>query len=504
MTPYEELIHHVKEAGLIGSTAALLGWDQEVMMPPGGVAYRAKQMALLAKLRHAMSTDPRIGELLAVCEADGQLTADPLSPAAVNLRVIRREYDRATRLPAALVEEFARTTSVAKHHWAEARRKNDYALFAPWLDKLIELSRRKAECYGWAKDGEPWDALADGYEPGCTARYVAEVFTPLRTRLVALIQDITGSGRQPSDRFIRTRLPIEQQQRFVRFVVERIGFDFTRGRLDVSTHPFCSGTHCHDTRMTTRFHEDNMLDALGSTMHEAGHGIYNQNLPDDEHIDTPMGRAVSLAIHESQSRMWENQVGRSRAFWQWCHPRLKEFFGDAVSAFSEEEVYAAANRVQPNFIRVESDEATYNLHIMVRFELERAMMKGDLTTADIPAAWNQMYRDYLGIEVPDDQRGCLQDIHWSMGAIGYFPTYTLGNLYAAQFFEQAMADIPGLYDQFAVGQFGALKQWLVEKIHKQGMRYDSEALCQHVTGRPLSADPLMRHLEGKLRPLYGV
>ncbi len=473
-------------------------------MPPGGVAYRARQLAQLAKMRHALFIEPIIGESLAACEQDSELLADPLSPAAVNVRVIRREYDRATKLPASLVEEIARTTSVAKHHWAEARKTNDYARFAPWLTKLIELSRRKAECYGWADDGEPWDALADGYEPGCTARYVSSVFTPLRQRLVTLIQDIAGSTKKPSDRFIRMKLPIPAQEQFVRAVVSQFGFDFNRGRLDLSTHPFCSGTNRDDVRMTTRFHDDNLLDALGSTMHESGHGIYNQNLPGDEHTDTPMGRSVSLAIHESQSRMWENQVGRSQAFWRWCYPKLREYFGDAVKDLSEAEVYGAANLVEPNLIRVEADEATYNLHIMVRFELERAMMNGSVTTDDLPAAWNEKYRDYLNVEVPDDRRGCLQDIHWSMGAIGYFPTYTLGNLYAAQFFEKATADLPGLEDQFAAGAFGSLKQWLVDNIHSQGMRYDSEPLCQHVTGQPLSADPLMRHLENKLRPLYGI
>lgn len=503
-TEYEQLMHLTREANLLGSTASLLGWDQETLMPPGGLAHRANQMSQIARMEHEMSTDPKVGDLIAACEADSELNSDPLSVAAVNVRELRREYDRATKLPSSLVEAFAQTTAVAKSEWAKARKASDFSHFKPWLEKLVGLMREKAKCFGWPQGGEAWDALADGYEPGCTAADVEVVFAPLREKLVKLVAEIMDAPKQPSNRFNELKIPIAKQEAFVKFVASEIGFEFDRGRLDQSTHPFCSGTHCNDIRMTTRFHDDMVNDALGSTMHESGHGIYEQNLPGGEHIGTPFGHSVSLGIHESQSRMWENQVGRSRAFWRWCYPKLGEFFGDIASGLSEEEVYGGANIVKPDFIRVEADEATYNLHIMIRFEIERAVIAGDLDVDGIPEVWNAKYKEYLGLDVPDDRRGCLQDIHWSLGSMGYFPTYTLGNLYCAQFFEKATADIPDLQGQFEQGNFKPLKEWLITNIHSHGKRYRAADLCEVVTGKPLTTDPLMRHLEGKLRPLYGI
>ena len=498
---YDELVRLVREGHLLGATSALLGWDQQVMMPAGGVDLRSRQLAQIAGIRHARLTSLRVGELLAACEGDPALIDDPLAETAVNIREIRRQYDRETRLPSSLVEEEARLASVGEHAWAEARKAKDFALFRPALERIVELLRRKAECYGWAAGGEPWDALAEDYEPGCTAADVAAVFTPLRERLRSFLEELMGSGTAPSTVFNDQAFDIADQQRFVRFVAETIGFDFARGRLDTSTHPFCSGTHPGDVRLTTRFQNTFVFDALGSTMHECGHGIYEQGLRSD-HWGTPMGQAVSLGIHESQSRLWENQVGRSRAFWQWCQPHLRSFFGRDVERYGLDELFGAANAVKPDFIRVEADEATYNMHIMVRFELERLIMRGDLAVADIPDAWSARYREYLGVEVPDDAKGCLQDIHWSMVAMGYFPTYTLGTLYAAQFFERAERDIPDLHERFSRGEFTELKRWLNERIHGHGQRYRAEDLCRVVTGSPLSADPMMRHLEAKLRPLY--
>lgn len=500
---YDELIKLARDANLLTTTMGLLHWDQETMMPAKGVEYRSRQIAIIARLAHERATDPRIGELLDQCAANKSLTSDKLSPEAVNIRELRRIYDRKTKLPADLIEEEARLASMGQHTWAEARRNSDFTHFQPLLEQFVALLRRKAECFGWDKAGEPWDALAEDYEPGATAKEIEKVFAPLRTRLVSLLGDLMASKTPPSDRFNTTKLPIEQQKKFMRFAAESIGFDFSRGRIDISTHPFCGGTHCNDVRITTRYHEDNVNDALGSTMHECGHGIYEQGLP-WSFVGLPMGESVSLGIHESQSRMWENQVGRSEAFWQWLHPKLKDFFGDAVKGLSLNEVYGGANIVKPDFIRVEADEATYNMHIMVRFEIERALMKGDLAVKDVPGVWNEKYREYLDIEVPSDAKGCLQDVHWSMGSMGYFPTYTFGNLYAAQFFEKALVDMPDLHDQFAKGKFDSLKTWLNENIHSHGQRYRAAELCEVVTGKPLSADPLLRHLEGKLRPIYKV
>ena len=500
---YDQLIKHSKDVTALGTTIAILHWDQEVKMPPKGIEYRADQIAVASRLFHEMKTSSQGNDLLQACEEDSNLMANPLSAEAVNVREIRHAYDRATKLPTSLVEEEAMLASRGQSAWAEARKNNDFKEFQPWLEKIVSLLQKKAECYGWAEGGEPWDALAEDYEPGCTAAQVSEVFTPLRKRLQTLLDAVMGSSTKPSNAFNEIALPIEEQKAFVRNIAQQIGFDFDAGRLDESTHPFCSGTHCNDVRLTTRFHEDNVNDAIGSTMHEAGHGIYEQGLL-FEHVGTPMGHSVSLGIHESQSRMWENQVGRSEAFWRWCYPQMEQFFGSATASLSFEDVYGGANIVKPDFIRVEADEATYNMHIMIRFELERMLMNGDLAVADLPDAWNQRYREYLGIDVPSDTKGCLQDIHWSMTSLGYFPTYTLGNLYCAQFFEQALEDHPSLYEEFAQGEFGTLKTWLNTNIHALGKTYRAAELCEQVTGSPLSADPLMRHLESKLKPLYGL
>jgi carboxypeptidase Taq len=499
---YRGLVDHFRQASLLQGTAAILSWDQETMMPAGGVEFRGEQLAQLAGLVHRMKTDPRLGDLLEA--ASQEAGEDPLSPEAVNVREWQLDRERAMKLPESLVEEMARVSSVAQHEWAEARRDSDFAKFKPWLEKLLRLSRQQAECLGWNREtGEPWDALGDLYEPGLAAKEIEAIFTPLGNRLKTLIAEIADAPKRPDDRFDRLELPEAQQEAFVRFVAEAIGFDFTRGRLDRSTHPFCGGSHRNDVRLTTRFRKDVTLDALGSTMHECGHGIYEQGLP-AAHLGTPMGEAASLSVHESQSRLWENQVGRSGPFWEWLTPKLDGFFGSAVAGLDAEAMYGAANRVQPGFIRVEADEATYNLHIMIRFDLERRMLRGDLAVADLPAAWNEHYREALGLEVPDDRRGCLQDVHWSMGAMGYFPTYTLGTMLSAVFFEAANAAIPDLPKMFARGEFTPLRRWLVENVHAHGRRHRFRDLCRIVTGQELTADPLLAYLEAKLRPLHGI
>ena len=500
---YRELVDHASEINLLRTSEQLLEWDQDTMMPPGGMQFRARQLAALAGIVHERFTSRKIGDLLAACEADAGLMADALSAEATNVRELRRQYDRQTRLPAELVHAFTETTATARARWAEARSSNDFSLFAPWLDKIVDLNRRRAECFGHASDGEPWDALAEGFEPGCTAAYVRGVFEPLRGRLVELVARIGASKRLPADVLHGVKLPVERQVGFVREVAEAIGFDFSRGRLDVSAHPFCSGTHCNDVRLTTRFREDACLDALGSTLHEAGHGLYEQGLC-PEQIGLPAGESVSLSIHESQSRLWENMVGRSAWFWTWLTDRFNTAFGPWSGTLTAEQLYAASNQVKPSLIRVEADEVTYNLHIMIRFELERLFLKGDLRAADLPGEWNRRYHEYLGVEVPDDARGCLQDIHWSMGAMGYFPTYTLGTMYAAQFFDAARRAMPDLPEQIARGEFGHLLEWLREAIHRRGRRLLAEPLCKVVTGEGLSAEPLLRHLEQKFVPLYGL
>jgi len=497
---YQALIERSRDAHLIGATSGILSWDQETMMPMGGVDFRSRQQAILAKLEHQMSTDPTIGELLFKCESDRSFM-DSDSIESANVIQLRRDYAKATKLPERLITELAEVSSKAQHEWAAARKASDFKMFLPWLEKLVALNREKASCLGIPAGGEAWDALADTYEPGCTAASVTRVFTPLRTRLVAMIGEFMAGSRRPSNRFNELALGVDAQAKFARMVVESIGFDFNRGRLDTSTHPFCGGSHCGDVRMTTRFTETCLNDALGSSMHEAGHGMYEQGLPALA-IGTPAGTAVSLGIHESQSRLWENQVGRSLPFWKWCAPKLSEFFGAAVQGFSIEELYGAANIIEPGFIRVDADEATYNMHVMVRFEIERLLISGALAPKDLPGEWNSRYKEYLNLTVPDDRRGCLQDVHWSMGAFGYFPTYTLGTLYSAQFFDAAKRALPGMEDGFAKGDFAPLLHWLNKEIHAHGRRYLPEELCRRVTGEPLSSEPYLKYLDGKLRPLY--
>jgi len=494
---YNELITLVKEAALLGSIGSLLGWDERVQMPPRGADHRANQSSLLARKVHEHGTAPRIGELLAQIEA--AKTADP--DRAANVREIRRQYDRATKLPASLVEEMAKTEVLAQQAWGDARAKNDFPAFAPWLEKWVTLKRQQATCYGYT--GHIYNALLEDFEPGETAENLSRVFESLRAPLVDLIGRIVASGRRAPLDILERRYPADGQAKLARQAAAAVGFDFNAGRLDVSLHPFCSGIGPGDTRMTTRYDENYFGDAFFGVLHETGHALYDQGLP-HEHFGTPLGDAVSLGIHESQSRMWENLVGRSRAFWSHFMPRARAVFPDQLKDVTEDQWYFAVNDVRPSLIRTESDETTYNLHILLRFELEKALLTGDLSVPDLPAAWNQKMKTYLGVDVPDDARGCLQDIHWSGGAMGYFPTYTLGNLYAAQFFQQARQDLGDLDAQFGSGQFAPLLTWLRENIHRHGKRHRAPDLVQQITHRPLSAEPLLNHLRHKAAELYGV
>jgi carboxypeptidase Taq len=500
-TSYAKLQGLLREAATLSSVGNLLSWDQETMMPRKGVEARAEKMALIGKLAHERATDPRIGELLEACDADPDLRADALE--AANLREIRRDYDRALKLPPDLVGEIHHTGALAVEAWKGAREESDFARFRPWLEKQLALNRRKADCYGAPEGGEPYDALLEDFEPGTTGAALERIFAPLREELTPLIQELTEASHRPSQDPHALEVPIERQQEFNRFVLQRVGFDLEAGRLDVSVHPFSSGVSPGDTRITTRYRPAQFAEALSSTLHEAGHALYEQGLPKPQRWGQPLGEPLGLGIHESQSRLWENQVGRSREFWIWALPEARRVLGAALEWFSVDDLFGAVNTVRPNLIRVESDEATYNLHIMLRFDLERAMLRGDLAVADLPGAWNERIRRDLGLDVPDDRRGCLQDIHWAMGTIGYFPTYTLGNLYASQFWETIRVELPDLDAQIARGEFGALLGWLREKIHARGRSLPASELCLALTGEPLSHEPLMRHLRGKLRAIYG-
>lgn len=493
------MLGRVREITLLGSCASLLHWDHQTYMPPKGSGHRAEQLALLAGMIHRLVTAPEIGHLLAEVE-QGDLLQEADAPAPVNIREIRRSYDRATKLPQSLVEELARTTTLAQDVWVEARRKADFALFRPWLERIVELKRQEAEAVGYRE--VPYDALLDDYEPGETTAHLSALFAELREELVQLVGVIAASGRQPDLSILRREYPVAGQEAFGKTVASAIGFDFAAGRLDVTTHPFCSDIGPGDTRLTTRYTPQDFGDAFFSILHETGHGLYDQGL-DSRHYGTPMGAAVSLGIHESQSRLWENFVGRGRAFWEHFFPRAKQTFPDALDGVGLGAFWFAINDVRPSFIRVDADEATYNLHILLRFELEQALISGDLAAADVPAAWSEQCKQVLGLTPPDDAQGCLQDIHWSGGGIGYFPTYALGNMYAAQFFAQAQADLGDLDAQFRRGEFTPLLEWLRVNIHRQGQRYRAGDLVKVVTGKSLSHRPLLDHLRAKFGLLYG-
>jgi carboxypeptidase Taq len=497
---YQEVCRYARRTAVLASVDAALGWDERTQMPSAGAEHRAEQSTLLAGLIHQRWVDPKFGEQLEELAA-GPLAAEPQSDTGVVIRRLRRQYDKRVKLPQTLVEELARTAILGQQVWQLARQENDFPSFRPLLEKTVELKREQAEALGYPQC--PYDALLDEYEPEELTTNVGRVLAGLREELVPLVAEIQQSGRQANTSVLHRTFDVDMQDRFGREAAAAIGFDFARGRLDVTAHPFCTTLGPHDCRITTRYDGQFFNAAVFGILHEAGHGIYEQGLP-TEHYGLPLGEAVSLGIHESQSRLWENMVGRSLAFWSHFFPLAQQTFPAALTDISFDEFYFAINHVQPSLIRVEADEATYNLHILVRFELERALLDGDLQPSDLPGAWNEKYRKYLGITPPDDRNGLLQDVHWSAGLIGYFPTYSLGNLYAAQFFAQAKADLGDLEAAFAHGDFRPLAGWLRENIHRHGQRWSAAELVQRVTGSPLSARPMVEYLRAKLTPLYGL
>ncbi len=502
MTPkdaYVWLEAQSKETAYFGSFGKLAGWDQAAYIPKKGHPHRAMMQATLAKLLHQRSTNPRIAEMLATVEGS-DLTKDPLSVEAVNVREWRRAYDLQVKIPERLAVELAQATSQGSSIWEEARPKNDWEGFKPILSRIFALTREAADAIGYKS--ERYDALLDQYEPGATAGQLEPVFKRLREATVDLLGRIDGSPRKPQSAILHQNFPRATQERFAKAVIEQVGFDMEAGRLDTVAHPFMEGIGPGDVRLTTRYYEDFFNPAFFGTVHEMGHGVYGQGvLP--EHFGTPMGTEISLGIHESQSRTWENLVGRSLGFWRFFWPQAQASF-ESFAGVGLEDFHFAINQVKPSLIRVEADEVTYNLHIMIRFELELALLRGDLKLDDAPAAWDEKYREYLGVSAPEVKDGVMQDVHWSAGLIGYFPTYSLGNLYGAQFFRQAEKDLGNLEAQFAKGEFAPLLNWTREKIHHQGSRYWPRDLLKNVTGEDLNPEYLIGYLNAKYGGLYGV
>ncbi|MFC6889723.1 carboxypeptidase M32 [Halorubrum trueperi] len=492
---YDALLDRVRRWNTVGSAAGVLGWDQQVMMPEGGTPARSKQLSTLSSINHDMITDDETGELLDELE-DEELTDER----AAVVREVRREYERADAVPVDLVEEISETSSEALQAWERARADDDFERFAPHLEKHVELKRQYAEHID--PDRDPYEVLFEEFEPCLSMERTESILDELRETLVPMIDAIRESDATLAVDTFEGQFPAGDQEAVARDALDLVGYDFDRGRLDVSSHPFTSGNQ-FDCRITTRFDESDPLGAVGSTIHEYGHAQYTLGLP-REHWATPLGDSRDLSVHESQSRLWENHVGRSRAFWELFLPAFTERFPETDDA-TVEDAYEAFNQVhEDNLIRVEADELTYHLHIVVRFEIERDLVRGDLDVADVPEAWNDKYEEYLGIRPDTDGDGCLQDIHWSHGNFGYFPTYSLGSVMAAQLFAAAEREIDDLDAKIAAGDFEDLQGWLGENVHRHGSRYETNELVKRATGEDFSADAFTDYVEEKYGELYGI
>jgi len=508
-----------RERMYLSRAAAVLHWDQETYLPPDGVEDRAEQLAVLEGLAHEKLVHPEVGDLLDKLGAGEFPTAEfPAGdfPTADFLRVLRRDYDRAVKLPADFVRECARAEGLSQAAWIKARQQKDFDTFAPHLETMISMARQKAVYWGWDKT-RLYDALLDLHEPGLGAMDIAAVFTPLRERLQTLLKKITArSGSDASLRggaahqnhlhqnnFLHEQYDVTQQDAFCRELLAGIGFDSNRGRLDRSAHPFTTTLGFNDVRITTRYAQNDPLSGIFSVIHEAGHAFYELGLAPALRSSC-LAEGVSMGIHESQSRLWENVIGRSRAFWQSWFPRLKAQFPSQLGAADFEDFYRAMNTVQPSPIRVEADEVTYSLHIVLRFDLEERIFAGKLSVSDLPAAWNAAMKEYLGLEITDDAEGVLQDVHWSMGAFGYFPSYALGNLYGLEFWDALTKGLPNVDAALEKREYGDIHRWLREKIHHRGRRTEPAALLREVTGRDLSAESFLCYIEKKYTELYGL
>lgn len=489
-TAYDNLIAFSRDTQALGEVLGRLGWDQETVMPRGAAPQRAEEMAALERVLHGRRSDPRVADWLAAAEPGDDV-------ARAQIRLIRRAHDRAMKVPADLAAEIARVTSLSQGIWAEARAAEDLAGFLPTLAEVVRLTRQQAVAL--AEGGDPYDALIDGYEPGMTGDGIAALFASLRPGLVDLRARILGSGRQ----FPGLSGPFDEaaQMRLTEEVARVFGYDFAHGRIDKAVHPFSSGSGL-DVRITTRTSAEDLLGCLYSTIHEAGHGCYEQGI-DRAYLLTPIGAGASMGVHESQSRIYENQIGRSRAMAGWLHGRAAAVFGD-MGVAGPEGFYGALNRVEPGFIRTEADEVHYNLHIMLRFDLERALIRGELEVADLEAAWNERFAADFGVAVDRPSNGVLQDVHWPVGLFGYFPTYTLGNVYAGCLFEAMGRAVPGWEAALAAGDAGPATGWLRAAVQRHGGLYPPREVIERATGGQVSAAPLLAYLEAKFGALYGV
>ena len=495
----EQLKSLLAEVADLNHAQALLGWDQQTYMPQGAAESRGNQLATLGKISHQKFTADEIGQLLGDLEKEYE-GADPDSDDLRLLKVTRHDYDQATRVPSDFVAEFAVVTSKAFEAWVEARAKSDFSIFESHLEKVVELNQRFVTFFPPAD--HPYDVLLDQFERGMKTADVKAIFDALRPQQVELLKAIAEKP-QVDDSFLHTAYDEKTMWDFSEVIATKFGYDWERGRQDKAAHPFTTEFSINDVRITTRFEEDNPSMMLFSTMHEAGHGLYELG-SNQAYERTPLAGGTSLAVHESQSRMWENLVGRSLPFWEHFYPEFQKLFPEQVGGVDLNTFYKGINKVESSLIRVNADEATYNMHIMLRLELEIGMLEGTVKVKDLPEIWNAKMDEYLGVVPPNDAKGVLQDVHWSGGTLGYFSTYALGNLISAQLWEKINADIPDLADQFRKGEFGVLLSWLQEKIHIHGKKYEPQELVQRVTGSKINSEAYVRYLKGKFSDIYGL
>lgn len=482
------------------SIIGLTDWDSKVMAPKKGRNVFAKATGTLRTEVFKLSVSQEMGDLLATLSApENAELLDEVTRARV--REYKEYYQKSKSIPADLFQEYSVLTAQANDAWEEARENNDFAHYLPYLEKIVEFKRKFAEIYGY--DEHPYDALLDEFEPGLTVKRLDPLFAKLRESSVKLLERIQQSGNPTPDEIFEQSYNIEKQKEFNRYILPIIGFDLEAGRLDETVHPFAQTVTIGDVRLTTRYLENNVRSALFGTIHEAGHGIYEQHV-NPAYEETVLQSGASFGIHESQSRFLENMVGRSKEFWTYFYPELQKYFPEQLQNVKLNDFYRAVNSVQPSFIRVEADELTYNLHIMLRYEIEKALIGGEIEAKDLPAVWNQKMQDYLGVTPSTDTEGVLQDVHWSFGGIGYFPSYSLGNLYAAQILRTIEKEIPEFYNHIENGRYDVIQDWLKENIHQYGKLYTPNELIEKVTGEQLNAEYLVEYLEKKYSEVYGL
>ena len=494
---FEQLIELAAELEDLGNIEAVLGWDQSVYMPPGGAEGRGLQSATLGRIMHEKFTSDEVGQLIVDLEAEvGDLNAE--TDEARMVKVAKRNYEKQTKVPLPLLIESIKATTMGHEAWVKAREQSDFSIFQPHLEKIVDLRKQYADLF--KPYDHIYDPLLDDFEPGMKTIEVQEIFNELRPQQVALIQAI-AEKQPPDNSFIKQDYDEEKQELFGRYVITRFGYDWNRGRLDVTAHPFTTSFGHGDVRITTRYLKDDGGSALFSTMHEAGHAMYGQGV-DKKYNRHPLNGSSSLAIHESQSRLWENLIGRSKEFWSFFYPSLQMLFPEHLGNVSQQDFYRGINKIEPSFIRVEADEATYNLHVMLRLEIEIGLMEGTIEVKDLPEIWNAKMEEYLGVTPSNHAEGVLQDVHWSGGMIGYFSTYALGNLASVQLWDKMLEDHPNIPDEIAQGKFDTILGWMREKVHRFGSKFEPREIMLKATGSKITPEPYMRYLQTKYGELY--